>query len=104
MNKKAILAGTVFAGAVATPIALTINSAATAYETNPYAVMLSTAAPFKTLNKFKVPSTADSDKVLGMFTCGLFRAKPQGKNNGGLDTALALQNLSVGAGQPDPGA
>lgn len=94
MNKKIILASTVLVGTVATPIALTLSSSVSAYETNPYVVTIATGAPFKTLNKFKVATTADSDLVLGTFTSALLKDRPQGKRNGGLETALSIPKLS----------
>lgn len=102
MNIKALTAGMILTGAVATPIALTISSSTGAYETNPYAVTISNTASYKTLNKFKAPTLNDIDPILGTYTTALIKTRPTGKNNGGLETALSVGKLGFDFGTMTP--
>lgn len=96
MNKKIIIAGTVFTAAVVTPIALTISMAHNSYHENKYKVTIALSAPVKTLNIFKASDLSEFEQIGGMFTSSLLRNRPSGEKNGGLETALSIPKLQLG--------
>ena len=96
INYKAITASVILTAAVVTPIAVTLSTATNTYHVNKYKVTEAIQTPIKTLNKFKASTLQEANSVIGLWNTSLFKSRPSGDNNGGLETALSIPPIKVG--------